>query len=196
MMNYKNTIKNYGTIAKWLHWTTALLFLSAYMSVYYKHWFTPARSSESFTAHQIHLSIGITIAVLVVLRIIWRMINVTPNQEAGTKLEHLAAHAGHYALYAVLILMPISGYVGTGGSTNYFFMFNIPKFEDTWIFEQLVSKGLGLTFNEFETVFDFIHKDILGAWVAWLLILGHAFAALYHHFVKKDRTLIKMTTGK
>ena len=43
---------------------------------------------------------------------------------------------------------------------------------------------------------DFIHKDILGAWVVWLLILGHVLAALYHHFIRGDRTLRKMTSGK
>ncbi len=39
----------------------------------------------------------------------------------------------------------------------------------------------------------FIHKEILGKWLAWLLIVGHAGAALYHHYVKKDHTLRKMT---
>ena len=45
----------------------------------------------------------------------------------------------------------------------------------------------------FENPIDFIHKEVLGAWLVWMLIAGHIMAALYHHFVRKDRTLKKMT---
>ncbi len=195
-MNLKNTANNYGLIAKWLHWVVVILFLASYISVYYRHWFTEDKTPENWTALQLHLSIGVTIAVVVVLRIIWRVTNRAPNLEPGTKLEHFAAHAGHYALYAIMIVMPITGYVGTGVNTEYFFMFDIPKFESTQLFVSLVNNGLGIEFKEFEKPIDFIHKNILGEWLVWLLILGHVLAALYHHFVKKDRTLQKMTINK
>lgn len=195
-MSINNTAENYGTIAKWLHWLTAALFLGAYVSFYYLHWFTEARTPESLSVLQIHTSIGVTIAVVVALRILWRMTNRVPDQEPGSKLEHMAAHAGHYALYAVMIIMPITGYLGTGGNIDFFFLFEIPKFESTQVFQLLVSDGLGLTFEEFEKPMDFLHKDVLGPWIVWMLIAGHVLAALYHHFGKKDRTLYKMTSGK
>ena len=195
-MSLKNTADNYGLIAKCFHWLTAALFLGAYVSVYYRHWFTEEKTPENWIALQLHLSIGVTVAVIVILRIIWRITNPPPNLEPGTKLEHLAAHAGHYALYAVMIIMPITGYFGTGVNTEYFLMFDIPKFENTWLFESLVANGMGLSFEELEKPLDFIHKNILGEWLLWLLILGHVLAALYHHFVKKDRTLLKMTVNK
>ncbi|WDE01260.1 cytochrome b [Thalassomonas actiniarum] len=195
-MEFKNTADNYGTIAKWLHWGTAVLFLASYMSVYYRHWFTEEKTPENWTALQLHLSVGVTIAVVVALRLVWRLTNRVPDLEPGSKLEHLAAHAGHYALYAIMIIMPITGYVGTGVNTEYFFLFDIPKFEETPLFVSLVSEGLGLSFKEFEAPIDFIHKEILGAWLVWMLILAHVMAALYHQFVKKDRTLAKMTTNK
>ena len=195
-MGLKNTAESYGSIAKWLHWGTAVLFLGSYVSVYYRHWFTEAKTPENWTALQLHLSIGVTVAVVVVLRIIWRLTNRVPDPEPGTKLEHLAAHVGHLALYAIMVIMPVTGYIGTGVNTEYFFLFDIPKFESTGLFTALVSDGLGMTFKEFEKPVDFIHKDIMGAWVVWLLILGHISAALYHQFVKKDRTLNKMTISK
>lgn len=194
-MNIKNTVDNYGLIAKWLHWLTALLFLGSYISVYYRHWFTEEKTPENWIALQLHLSVGVTIAVVVALRIIWRISNRVPELEPGTKLEHLAAHAGHYALYAIMIIMPLTGYLGTGVDTEYFFIFDIPKFESTHLFS-LLGNGLGVTFKEFEAPIDFFHKNILGEWLVWLLILGHVAAALYHHCVKKDRTLKKMTTSK
>lgn len=194
-MALKNNPNNYGVIAKWIHWIVALLFLGSYSTVYYRHWFTEEKTPDNWTALQLHLSIGITVAVIVVLRIIWRNMNQQPDPEPGSKLAHLAAHLGHYALYAVMILMPITGYVGTGANTEYFFLFDIPKFESTWVYQWLVTDWMGLTFKEFEAPIDFFHKEIMGEWLVRILIIGHIFAALYHHFFKKDRTLKKMTTG-
>lgn len=194
-MALKNTANYYGLIAKWIHWTIAFLFLCSYCAVYYRHWFTEEKTPENWLALQLHLSFGITIVTVVVLRIIWRNLNQTPEQEPGSKLAHLAAHLGHYALYAVMILMPFTGYIGTGVNTEYFFLFDITKFESTSLYQALVTNWMGLSFEEFEAPIDFFHKEIMGKWVVWLLIAGHAMAAMYHHFVKKDRTLIKMTTG-
>ena len=67
----KNTLENYGLVAKTIHWLTALLFLGAYASVYFRHWFTEAKTPENRTALQLHLSFGISVGVLVILRIIW-----------------------------------------------------------------------------------------------------------------------------
>ncbi|MBN4075827.1 MAG: cytochrome B [SAR86 cluster bacterium] len=202
-MSVKNTSKNYGTIAKWFHWGTAVLFLVSYLSIYYEIWFTPGlpppgvpRDPAYWTSLQIHLSIGVSIAVLVILRIIWRIINRQPNEEAGSKLEHLAARAGHYALYAIMIIQPILGYIGTSVNTEYFFLFEISKFEETALFASVVSDGLGMTFQEFEVPIDFLHKEVFGRWLIWILILGHTSAAFYHHFVKRDRTIYKMTNNK
>jgi len=199
-MPLKNTAANYGTIAKWLHWGTALLFLGAYFSVYYRRWFTDPCTAgdcpaDNWNMLQLHLSIGISVAVIVLLRILWRVYNRPPAPEPGTRLERLTIKIGHYTLYAIMILAPLTGYIGTGVNTDFFFLFELPKFESTPLASVLLG-ALNVTFEQFEKVVDFIHKDILGRWLIWLLILGHSSAALYHHFVKKDRTLYKMTTGK
>ncbi|MCU4580641.1 cytochrome b [Acinetobacter gyllenbergii] len=195
-MSLKNSIHNYGSIAKCLHWTTALLFLLAYCSVYYRQWFTEKGTPENWTALQLHLSVGISIAVMISLRIIWRLSNPQPRLEPASPLVNFAAHAGHFALYAIMIIAPLTGYLGTGVNTEFLFLFEIPKFEHTALFQSWVVQGMGLSFEQFEKPIDFIHKQILGKWLIWILILGHAGAALYHHYFKKDRTLIKMTTGK
>ncbi len=195
-MSLKNTSENYGMIAKVFHWGTVLLFLGAYISVYYRRWFTEAKTPENWTALQLHLSIGVSIGVFVLLRVIWKLMDQSPKPEPGTSIEHLAAKLGHYALYAVMIIMPITGYLGTGAPTEFFFLFDIPKFSDTWLFSVVIENDLGMTFKDFEKPIDFIHKEIMGAWLVWLLIAGHVSAALYHHFIKKDRTLVKMTHGQ
>ncbi len=192
-MSLKNTRDSYGTIAKYLHWGTALLFLVAYASVYYRGWFTEAKTPENWTALQVHLSVGVTIGVLVVLRIISRLSQPVPDPEPGTPLEHRAAKLGHLALYAVLVIMPLTGYLGTGVATEFFFLFDIPAFKDTTLFQSLIAPHL--SFEAFEKPMDLVHKKILGEWLLWILILGHAAAALYHHFIKGDRTLRRMTRG-
>ncbi len=192
---WKNSELNYGTVAKTLHWLTAALFLAAYMAVYYRHWFTEKNTPENWTALQLHLSFGLSIAVVVVLRLIWTLANPHPKPEPGSAMAHRAAKLGHWALYGVLILMPLTGYLGTGVGTEWFFVLDVPKFADTQAFKTVVEGGMGLDFEAFEKPIDFVHKKG-GAWLVWILILGHAGAALYHHFVLKDRTLVKMTTGK
>ncbi len=83
MMNYKNTDQDYSRFARWLHWGTALLFLLAYCAVYYRHWFTEKQTPENMVALHIHLSAGISVGVIVILRIIWRNLNVQPELEPG-----------------------------------------------------------------------------------------------------------------
>ena len=189
-MTIKNTDKSYGMIAKWLHWLTALLFLLSYICVYYRRWFTEEKTSENWTVLQLHLSIGVTIGVIFILRIVWKTINKTPQFESGTRLAHLAIHIGHYSLYAMIIIMVLTGYFGTGANVDYFSLFEITKFENTAVF-----KWLGLPFDELEKPMDYIHKTILGSWLVWMLILGHVLAALYHTYIKKDQTLYKMMKG-
>jgi cytochrome b561 len=187
----KNSATHYGSMARTLHWLTALLFLLAYMAVYYRHWFTEDKTVENWNALQLHLSFGMSIAVLVVLRLYWRFSTRQPDPEPGSPLAHKAAHYGHVLLYVVLIAMPLTGYLGTGVATEFFFLFDIPKFADTWLFQSVIGSSMGLTFEQFEVPVDFIHKNG-GAYLVWVLILGHAAAALYHHWRLKDLTLLKM----
>jgi len=195
-MALNNSAHAYGSIAKWLHWVIALLFLCSYITVKYRHWFTVKETPENWTALQLHLSVGITIAVFVVLRVIWRLMSRVPDEEPGTRVAHLAAKAGHLALYFMMIIMPLTGYIGTGVNTEYFFIFDIPKFENTQLYTSLVTNTLNITFKEFEAPIDYIHKELGGELIVLILIGGHVLAAMYHHFIKKDRTLKKMTTGK
>lgn len=94
-----------------------------------------------------------------------------------------------------MIAMPITGYLGTGTEAHYFFTYHIPKFEDTALYDWLVAGMLNLSFDEFEEPIDFFHKEIGGALLVWILIAIHVSAALYHHFIKRDRTLRKMLPG-
>jgi len=66
-------------------------------------------------------------------------------------------------------------------------MFEMTSLKDIQLFE-----SIGLTLKQLEDPADGVHS-FLGRWIVWLLVVGHVSAALYHHFINKDRTLSKMT---
>jgi cytochrome b561 len=190
-IEYKNTENNYGLIAILLHWIVAFAFIANYAIIYYKNWFVEAKTDTAGTLFFLHTAIGVSVLVFVVLRIIWKFMNQQPKQVPGSKFEHLAAHGAHVLLYFVMIVLPLSGYLGTGGPSQLFGLFEIPRFADTHVFQVMVEGWMNLSWEEFEAPMDFIHKQG-GAYFVWVLIAIHAGAALYHHFIKKDVVLKRM----
>lgn len=195
MHAWHNTHERYGRVARWLHWTVAALFLASYGAVYYRHWFTVKDTPANWTALQLHLSVGLSIAVFVALRVIWTLRQVRPAPPPGRPWERRAARAAHGLLYVFMIVMPVTGYLGTKADTEFFFLFTVSKFADTALFDVMVAGWLGLSFEQWERPIDFVHKNS-GAWLVWVLVLVHAGAALFHHFVRRDRTLLRMWAGR
>jgi cytochrome b561 len=92
-----------------------------------------------------------------------------------------------------MILMPLTGYLGTGGPTN-LWLFELPAFKNTTLFQTVFVDGLGIGWDSFEPPLDAFHHFIGGKFL-WILILLHAGAAIYHHLVMRDRTLARMVYG-
>lgn len=187
---WRNTPQHYGRLARLLHWGTALLFFAAYAAVYFRHWFTNEDTPANWAALQLHLSAGITVLVFVALRLYARITQPQPRAVPAPRWQHWGAHAMHWLLYAVMIVMPITGYLGTGVALEYFGLFNVPSFKDTALFA-----ALGIPWEAFEKPIDFVHKNS-GAWLVWGLILLHAGAAIYHHAVLRDSVLTRMLRGR
>ena len=192
-MGLRNTELQYGSVAKWLHWITALCFLVAYLTYYYGHFLTEPRTPEANYVRGLHTMFGITAGLLFLPRIVWKFFNKEPKLDPGPNWQHYASKLAHWALYFFVLAMPLSGWLGYGGrSINFFWLFDIPTFRNTELFQWLVVERMGMSFNEFEAPIDAFHKDIAGAWIVLILVLVHVAAALYHHFVQKDNTLRKM----
>lgn len=192
-MSLKNTSLSYGSVAKWLHWIVAVLFLVAYVSVYYGHYFTELRSPERRLVMAFHTMFGISAGLLFLPRLIWKFFNVQPALDPGPQWQHRASHLAHWVLYFFIVALPLTGWLGYGGrSINFFWLFEIPTFKETQLFQWLVIERMGMTFDTFEAPIDFFHKKIAGAWLAWMLIVVHIVAALYHHIRLRDNTLRKM----
>ena len=191
-MRWFSDSQSYGVVARVLHWGTALLILGSYGSVYFRRFFTEPNTEFNWAVLQLHLSLGLTILTVTLLRIIWCVMDQRPVPEASSKSAVWGSRLGHRLLSFILLSMPVTGYLGTGANTDFFWLFEIPKFESTSLFAFWVSDQLHMTFTEFEVAVDYLHKDVGGALLVWMLIAGHIFAALTHHFVLKDRSLRRM----
>lgn len=132
----------------------------------------------------VHKSIGLSILLLVVLRIIWIIHSGRPPLPENVPLwERVFSRIVQYALYLFLILMPLSGWimsVAANRTPKYFGFFNVP-------FPGIpTDKGLSKLMFEF-------HETI--AWILIVLIALHVAGALKHHFIDKDDVLKKMMPG-
>jgi cytochrome b561 len=180
-MMLKNTDTGYGWVAIALHWLMALIVfglfgLGLYMVElsYYDAWY---RGSL-----ELHKSIGISLLLLWLARIAWRLLSINPHTEARTRrerLEQAVAHWMHIALYAVMLGLLLTGYListADGRGIEVFELFKVP--------------ALPWSINNQEDIAGDIHEIL--AWSLIVLVAVHALAALKHHFIDKDKTLIKM----
>ena len=192
MARFENSKERYGLVAQVMHAAVAVLFIAAFATVYFRQWFTEPESALGFAVLHLHLSTGLSILVLGGLRVWWRLRSRTqPDELPGAWWEHLSARLVHVLLYALIILMPLAGYLGTGVPTDFFGLFIIPKFADTAAFDLIVANGLGLTFEEWEVPVDWLHKT-LGELLVLSLVGLHVAAALFHHFIRRDGALNRM----
>lgn len=188
----RNTTTYYGSVAKWLHWLTAFSILGAYVFVYARYWFLDGTPHQPTRA--IHSAIGLSVLLWVSLRLWWKLTNPEPKLPHMPKIQHTASHAMHWVLYFLMFAMPITGYLGSGGSVNYG-LFEIPTFRNTGWGQWLLA-FFDMTWDEWEVGWDYFHKRIAGALVLWILVVIHAAAAIYHHIVQKDSVLVGMLPGK
>lgn len=195
-MNIRNTHTTYGTVTKWLHWLTAFLFIISYLTIYFREWFAIS-DRENWYAIQLHFSVGLTLAVLVVLRIFWRLIDKPPRVNSKSQKVANASRILHGTLYLIMIIMPLSGYLSKAdyficgkGQISLYFFYDLHRHNPVALCDIV-----NATLSALSQPADIIHQ-ITGAWLIIPLLALHIAAALYHHFVVKDDTLLKMTTFK
>jgi cytochrome b561 len=201
-VSWKNTIDRYGSLSMVIHWLTAAAFIATYVIAYYVIWIVDPDTAikpplfgmlpngdRVVPILNIHWVLGISIGFLVLPRLLVHVFGTSPRPIGKSHPEILAADIAHWALYALLILMPLSGYMNTYDPTD-FGLFVIPAFKDTSFFAWF-SSVLGVTWHDVETPMEAIHR-FLGKWVGWPLVLVHAGAALFHHCIRKDVVLVRM----
>ena len=176
-MQWRNSAAGYGVVAIAAHWLVAVgvigLFALGWWMVdltYYDPWYRDAPS--------IHKAVGVLLFVLLSGRLVWRWSNPHPRP-LGRPVERRFAGAVHGFFYLLLFVLMTAGYListADGSSINVFGLFSVPA-----ILSDLPNQ---------EDVAGDIHR-----WLAWT-VMGltalHVGAALKHHFIDRDRTLVRM----
>jgi cytochrome b561 len=176
-----NTSAAYSLTARVLHWTTAVLVLIMIPVgvVMTNEWGGPLQDP----LYDLHRSIGTALIPLVILRLGYRFTHPPLRlPEDIPPIQQFAAHATHWGLYALLLLQAFVGWLATsayGAPIMVFGMFQLPPI---WDQDRALSERL------------FVVHGLMGAAIA-CLAAAHIGAALYHHFVRKDRVLMRMISG-
>lgn len=173
------TTARYSPVQIALHWISALLILLIIALPYGSDLFEPLLGGGAgvFTLHK---SLGLLVLALTLLRLLVRARSGAPDLLIGEPpLQRLLAKGGHVLLYALLVLMPLSGLLFGKRSVNLFWLLEIPPLplSDT-------VRGAAKTFH------------VTAQYLLFLLILGHAGAALWHHHVRRDGVLRAMLPAR
>jgi len=174
----KDSRNGYGLLSIAIHWVSAVLILflfglGIYMVdlSYYDDWY--------HKGPELHISLGLVVLLLMLVRVVWRIINPTPEELSAKRAQNVAAKFVKLGLYAFIFIVLISGYLITTAEGQPASMFNLIKFP---VLTELSSQNVDLA--------GVIHEYL--AWGIVLLVALHVAGALLHHFVIRDRTLVRM----
>ena len=178
----RNASSTWGGLARGLHWVLGVAIIGMIALGWWMN-HIPARP-DRFFYRSIHADIGYLVLVLMMLRLMWRGLNPTPALPGYTpRWQRMAASLSHWSLYAVTILVAALGWAHSGARTpnysDWFGLFHVPQF----------------TSPDKEAARAWEDRHILFAYVLLALIAVHVGAALWHHFVRRDRVAARMIGG-
>lgn len=173
----RDSKERYGRVSRLLHWGMAVLVLWQGLK-----FFDRIDDGEHWVGQNLvswHISIGSLLLLLIVLRIIW-VLRQRRNRPLAPPPPLMAflANAGHFLLYAGLLLMPLTGIAYMIGSGYGLTAFGITLVAGGEKIPWLAELGGAL------------HSPI--AWLLLFMIIGHVGMAFVHHFIKKDGVLQRM----
>ena len=169
----------YGRLSIIIHWATLAILVAVYACIELRELY-PRGSGIREALKTWHYMLGLTVFFLVWARIVARLIGKTPPiVPAAQKWQLMIANTVELALYALMIALPLLGWVmlSAEGKAIPFFGLQLPA---------LVGANEALAGRTKE-----VHETV--ATVGYFLIGIHAIAALFHHYVQRDNTLRRMT---
>ena len=182
-MNWKNTTNRYGSLPIGMHWLMLLLLIGVYAAINL-HDLAPKGSALRADLKTWHFALGIGVLVMVALRLATRLVSGTPPRiEPGPSVwqQRLAAWM-HVALYVFMLGMPVLGWfaVSAKGDLMSFYGMQLPMLigQDKTLYKSLKD----------------IHETVATA--GYFLIGLHAAAALFHHYLIHDNTLLRMLPAR
>jgi cytochrome b561 len=168
----------WGRFSIGLHWLSfALVLLAAGIGLLMSDL---ATSPTKLSVYALHKSLGLSILALTALRLAWRLVERRPAAlPAVPRWQGALARLTHFALYALLLLVPFSGWwfnSTAGFPLRWFGLFALPALGH---FDRALKQQARDT-----------HELLF--WVLAATVALHAAAALWHHYRLRDRTLARM----
>ena len=181
-------IARYNRTAITLHWLVAALIV---VNVAYGLAGSYADDAHVRPIVDMHKSIGLTVLGLVLLRILWRLSHKPPPMPAHyPKVERLGAHAAHLALYGVILLLPLSGYLHdsawNGAATHPLILYGVLHFPRMPIIKSLDPA----TKDTLHAVFGAAHVYI--GYVLYGLVGLHLLGVAKHHVFDHESEISRM----
>ncbi|MEM6495169.1 MAG: cytochrome b [Pseudomonadota bacterium] len=179
----------YTAVAIALHWLIAISILGLLIT---GTWMVdaikvPDTQALAFETYQFHKSLGLTVLVLTVVRLGWRLINRPPPlPEHMTRRARIGAHVAHCAFYILMIGMPLSGWAMVSASP-----FGLPTIVFGW-FEWPHIQFLAQSDNKIAIEARLKLAHLYAGYTFIALIVLHVAAALKHQFVDRDQLLKRM----
>ena len=177
----RNSSTSWGWVSRSLHWGMAVLIAIQVVLGKYSH--DLDRSVEKLNLMMWHKSIGITLLFLVLIRLAWLVISRRPAPERPAPAwEKWLARISHVSLYALMIGIPISGWLMNSAKNVPFSLYRAVP----WPALIAPDKVLGKIFEEWH---EFLGNVLI------VIVFIHVTAALWHHFHRKDSVLANMLGG-
>src|SRR6202790_1054278 len=170
----------YGTTAKVFHWLIVALLLVQYLI----GWLMPDihGGMKPGAAMTFHVSFGIVILALIILRFAWRLAHPVAPESSLPAWQRLSSEAVHWALYALVLATTVTGWLFAsfrGWSVSFFYLAPMPMF--------------GSDNAEAGRVIDGLHQAM--EWSLLVMIGAHVAVALVHLFIYRDRIMQRMLRG-
>jgi cytochrome b561 len=165
--------QRYGRVASALHWAIGVALLAQIVFGFLLDDLAPRGTPARGAVINLHKSVGIVLGLMIVLRLLWRLRHRPPAWPSTMPdWQRRAARLGHGALYACMLVMPLSGYVASNFSKHGVKFFGIPL------------KPWGPDVPAVYNAFNLLH--VVTGFVFTLLVAGHIAAALKHALVDRD----------
>lgn len=175
----------YGAAARHMHWATAgavIVMVPLGLAMSYRGNTLNVWDDLTNALYSTHKALGFIVLWLVAGRLTYRLVRGAPPDELTLAWwQKAASHLLHWLLYGLLILVPLLGWIGVSlyPALSVFGLFELPALASPD--EAMAGKVLGA------------HGKLAIAMA--FLVSGHAAAALYHHFIRRDGVLRRMLPG-
>lgn len=181
--------ERYTIVAIVLHWVMALAIIAMILGGWYMG-DLPDGAPGQYFLYQMHKSVGITILLLTVARILWRVMNPPPALPDDMKgVEKTASRAVHIGFYGLMLLLPLTGWLYSSVSQK----MDVPTVLYgvlSWPDVPFVS---GLQNEAGANAVNFVHSKL--AWVALALLALHVAGAIKHELSAEEGVLKRMIPG-